>query len=199
MRTVTVMIAGLLLGTAAQGQTRDFRSGMGPGIGYSGAIPHAELGVGAFHFVRSRVGVFAEAKMTVGTLKDHVYYCPPAITTCDVSWVMSERNDLHVRSKSEWRAFNAGAVYGLTRELAIFLGAGAAREKRFDEFFDDATDEEQERVTEDGSYYVPDSAHSGWRVQFVSGVAFRAGPRLAARFGFESAVKGASISLYIVP
>jgi hypothetical protein len=53
-------------------------------------------------------------------------------------------------------------------------------------------------VTVDGHYYVGDDAAEGWQAQIVTGVLFRAGRSVAFRFGYETAVKGGSLGVYLM-
>ena len=193
-----VALAGPITPLVAQGP-KTFRSGMNLGAGYVGVIPEAVVGGGAFYFFgTSGIGVFADAKMTPGSLKKHENYCPQAISVCSVSWVESERNDFRLRVADEWLGFNVGAMYTLTPQLAVLGGAGLVRLRRFNEYFDDV-DDPALRVTPTGNYYVDDEAGSGWKPQGVIGLMLRAGPSLAIRFGVESAIKGGSVGVYIVP
>lgn len=199
------LLTALLLAAAApvDAQTprpsRAFGSGMKYGIGYSAAIPEAVLGVGGFAFLgESRLGLFADAKITVPSLSNDDYYCPPAINPCTVDFVEENRNDNELQVIDEWLAFNGGVMYAVTPELAFLGGVGIVRKTQFREFFHDEIDP-AERVTPTGGYYVDDDAGSGWEPQAVFGALFRAGARLAFRVGYETAPGGMSVGAYIVP
>ena len=199
------LLAAITIATAVaplDAQTRPsraFGSGMRYGFGYTAAVPEAVLGAGGFAFLgESRVGVFADFKLTVPSLTGDDDHCPPALTFCTIDFVTSERNDAELQTIDEWMLFNGGAMVAITPELVVMGGAGIARRTRFREFFHDEQDP-SERITPTGGYYVDDDDGSGWEPQFVGGVMFRAGPRLAFRFGYETAPGGMSIGAYIVP
>jgi hypothetical protein len=200
------LLAALALAAAVaplDAQTRParaFGSGMRYGFGYTAAVPEAVLGAGGFAFFGdSRFGVFTDFKLTMPRLTGDDNYCPPQIaSTCTVDYVIAERNDAEIRIADDWLLFNGGAMYAVTPELVVMAGAGIARRSTYREFFHDEQDA-AERITPTGGYYVDDDDGSGWEPQFVGGVMFRAGPRLAFRFGYETAPGGMSIGAYIVP
>jgi hypothetical protein len=198
-------VAALLLTTAAlplQAQTqpaRAFGSGMRFGAGYAGAIPEALVGVGAITFFGdSRVGAFADWKMTLPSITNDDIYCPEGINPCTVAFVNGERNDQEVRIVDEWLAFNAGVMYAITPEFAFMGGGGIVRQSTYREFFHSEADPAQ-RITETGGYYVDDEDEGGWVPQAVVGLLLRAGNRLAFRFGYETAPGGMSLGAYIIP
>lgn len=177
--------------------SRNFQDAALTGIGYNGALPDAQLGAGLFRFIGRGIGVFANAHMTSGSLKDNVNYCPEALQTCDIGWVVSERNDQQIRAKDEWLAVNAGGMFALSRELAVMIGGGAARATRYVEFLDDESDPEL-RITPTGSYYVDDELNSKWKPQVVAGALFRAGRSLAFSGGYETALNSVSVGVYLM-
>jgi len=176
---------------------RDFRDGMRTGIGYAGAMPDAIIGLGLFHFVGDRpIGLFADWKITaLSGIREDDEYCPTGIAECTASWVLAERNDQHLDDRKEWRAFNAGIAYALTPDFAVLLGGGLARETRFQQFFDNNTDQVQ-RLTDSGAYYVDDDIAPAWTGQAVLGVLLRAGRSLAFRVGYETAIGGLGLGAY---
>lgn len=202
----SVLIAAFVLAAAVaplDAQTprpsRAFGSGMNYGIGYTAALPEAALGAGGFAFFGdSRLGVFADFKITVPSLSGDQFYCPAPVNPCTVDFVEANRNDAELQIIDEWMVFNGGAMYAITPELAVLLGAGIVEKTRFREFFHDEQDP-AERITPTGGYYVDDEEGSGWEPQFVGGVLFRAGRRLAFRIGYETAPGGMSVGAYIVP
>lgn len=176
---------------------RDFRSGIRTGVGYSGVMPDAMLGLGAFHFLADLpVGIFADFKTTSfsGTASNDGY-CPAGIDVCTNSWVLAERNDQHIEQTSEWLIVDAGIVYSLTPEFALLLGGGLARETRFQEYFDDNEDGAQ-RVTDSGAYFVDDDVGPSWKAQGVGGFLLRAGRTLAFRLSYETAIGGLGLGAY---
>jgi hypothetical protein len=181
----------------AQSGATNFTTDPATGFGYSGAVPYAEIGVSAFHLLgRAGLGVFADAKMTLGSVQDHVDYCPPAVTTCDVSWAESNRNDLFVRDVDEWLIFNAGLIRAVTRELAVMGGAGMAKRARFREYYDDVS--VGDPITPNRGYYVDYSQFDGWVANFVVGALFRVHRHAAIRIGYETAPGGLSLGGYLV-
>jgi hypothetical protein len=202
----SLLIAALALAAGAgplDAQTprpaRAFGSGMKYGIGYTAAVPEAVLGLGGFAFFgESRLGAFADFKITVPSLSNDDFYCPAPIDPCTVDFVEANRNDNELQVIDEWMLFNGGVMYAVTPELAFLAGAGIVRKTVFREFFHDEQDP-AERITPTGGYYVDDDEGSGWEPQFVGGVLFRAGPRLAFRIGYETAPGGMSVGAYIVP
>jgi hypothetical protein len=202
---VAALLALILLppsASAVAAQTaptqRDFVSGMRTGIGYTGVMPNAILGIGAYHFVAERpFGVFVDVKTTaLSGIANNETYCPAGIDVCTNSWVLAERNDQHIEQASEWLAFDAGIVYALTPQFAILAGGGLVRETRFQEYFDDNEDGAQ-RVTNSGSYFVADDAEPVWSAQGVAGVLLRAGRRIAFRVGYETAISGLGFGAYL--
>lgn len=176
---------------------RDFNAGLRTGVGYSGVMPDAILGIGAYHLFRGPMGVFADLKATaISGIRHDDEYCPPAITQCTAGWVVSERNDQLVNDPREWLAFNAGIVYAFTPEFALLLGGGMARESRFREYFDDNVDPDL-RVTFSGAYFVDDDVGPEWKPQAVGGVLLRAGRNLAFRVSYESAIGGLGVGAYV--
>lgn len=177
-------------------QTRDFRTGMSTGIGYTAALPDVHAGVGAWHmFGGTPFGIFADAKMTVGSLRDEPTYCPPEFTSCTVEFVEeSARNDVFIRDDDEFRIINAGAMYAVTPEFVFMLGAGAAQKRTIREYFD----EEEEPITETGQFFVDHSTDPSTEIQAVAGMLIRAGNNLAFRFGYETAPGGMSLGGYFI-
>ena len=197
------ILVALLVNAQLEAQTplpaRDFRTGMRTGVGYTGAMPDALFGVGVFHLVADRpIGVFADWKMTTFSgIRNDDEYCPSTFAECTNLWVLEQRNDQHVGDAREWLAFNAGIVYALTREFSILLGGGLARETLFQQYFDDNEDQVQ-RVTDSGSYYVDDDLPPEWKAQAVGGFLVRAGRSLAFRIGYETAIGGLGFGAYFV-
>jgi hypothetical protein len=199
-RVLCVLIAPVLLcaaPVAAQGPGAGFTTDHATGFGYTGAVPRAEIGVGAFHLLGwNRLGVFADAKMTLGSVRDNVDYCPPAVTTCDVEWAESNRNDLFVRDIDEWLIVNAGLIRAVTPELALMAGGGAARRMRFREYYDDVAIGDP--ITPNRGYFVDDPRFDGWVTNFAVGAMFRVHRHAALRFGYETAPGGLSLGGYLL-
>jgi hypothetical protein len=179
-------------------EQRDFRSGIRTGVGYSAVLPPAVYGLSAFHFAGSRpVAVFADVRVTaLSGIRNDDTYCPAGIAECTNAWVLAHRNDQHVDEATEWLAFNAGLGYALTPEFAVLLGAGMARKTLFQQFFDETTDGAV-RLTDDGSYYVEDDRAPSWKPQAVIAMLMRGGRNLAFRLGYETALGGLELGVYI--
>lgn len=173
---------------------RDFHSGMRTAIGYSGALPAAAAGVGVWNMVSTQFGIFADAKMTPTSRRDHAMHCPPTLTPCTVAQVEAERNDLIIRDDDEYVIFNAGGMYAITREFMFMLGGGLARTRSVREYFDESEDP----ITETGQYFVDHQPDPETTLQLVAGMMIRAGDRLAFRFGYETAPGGMSLGGYFV-
>lgn len=191
---LAVLLLGLTGGSLAA-QARTFGAGMNTGIGYTAAFPDVHAGVGVWHFFGvSPFGIFADAKTTVGTLRDEPTYCPAVISPCTVDFVQTQRNDLFIRDQDEYRIVNAGAMYAITPEFAFMLGAGAAQKRSIREYFD----EEEDPITETGQFFVDHDPDPSTHIQAVVGMLIRAGDRLAFRFGYETAPGGMSLGAYFI-
>jgi hypothetical protein len=178
---------------------RDFHSGMAWGIGYSGTIPEAYFGAGGWHLLRgNRFGVFADGKVTLPTFTAHDNYCPPSLQECSITWVQQNRNDFDLRDENEWLIFNVGGLYAFYPEFALMLGGGMARLRRVREYVDPEEDPDI-RITPEGNYFVPHFAEPSWTAQAVVGLLMRAGNRLAFSFGYETAPRGMTIGVFIIP
>jgi hypothetical protein len=184
-------------------ETRDFHQGIRFGAGYAAVYPDAALGVSAFMNVPSRrFGIFADAKMTPGTVQDEPNFCPPPtrppnLPRCTVETVQFEWPiDFPLRDVKEFLIFNAGGFYSITDEFAILLGAGWVRRHDFREFTEMVPDDEDWRVSETGAYYAPYTEEGVWGAQGVLGLLFRAGNHLVFRFGVETEPSGIAVGIY---
>jgi hypothetical protein len=180
---------------AVEGQLRrDFHSGMRTAIGYSGVLPDAVAGVGVWNMVAGPFGVFADAKMTPTSRRDHAMHCPPVLETCTVEYVESQYIHNIIRDDDEYMIFNVGGMYAITPEFMFMLGGGAARTRTVREYFDEA----EEPITETGQYFVDHQAEPETELQLVAGMMIRAGDRIAFRFGYETAPGGMSLGGYFI-
>ena len=184
-----------LLGQIAPRRT--FEQGMRTGIGYTGAIPDAAVGVGAWHlFGSGRFGVFADAKTTFPSKRDSGDYCPDELTSCTVPDIEAERGfDIKLREIDEYLLFNLGGVITVSPEVAFLVGAGPVRHSRIREYYDGSTGADF-LITEDGSFYVPHDPPSSWSAQVVVGTLIRLGNRIVLRFGYERGPGGISFGGY---
>lgn len=195
--------AALLLFTAAPAMEAraqslpSFRASNTTGVGYSGLFPAAIMGVGAWQlFGSTGLGVFTDVKLTVPRITSDESYCPPSVAECSIDWVRAERTrTVPVRDKTDWLIINAGAVYALTPEFAIMVGAGRARRheyRLYDEY------EEIEPLTRQLSYFVPTRSEPEWETQLAGGLLIRAGRFVAFHFGYETVPKAVRAGIYIV-
>jgi hypothetical protein len=191
------------LGAQLAQEVRDFHQGMRFGIGYAAVYPDAALGASAFmNFPARRFGLFADVKMTPGTVQDEPSFCPPPtrppnLDRCTVETVQFEWPvDFQLRDVNEFLIFNAGGFYSITDEFAILLGAGWVRRHDFREFTEMVPDDEDWRVSDTGAYYAPFTEEGVWGAQGVLGLMFRAGNNLVFRFGVDTEPSGFAVGIY---
>lgn len=194
-----LLVAALSLGpvaseAAAQNAPRNFQFGFSTGVGYSGVVDSALLGVGVIQMLGpdrmgGSWGLFADAKMRTGSLtRDPFFY-----EDWTPDFVEENFNDRWVKDEDEFVLLNAGLVRALTPELALLAGVGAANRNRIREYFDLSPDRERSDV---GSYFVEVPDQSGWEPSAVVGALLRLGPGVVVRFGYESAPGGFSVGGY---
>lgn len=199
----------LALAWAAEGEAqveleRTFGDGLRGGVGYTAVMPDAMLGVGGFYMPQGRRwGLFVDAKRTGSSVTGRSDYCPPParppnLESCTAAAVGEEWNDVLVKTLEEHSIVNAGGVIPLTDEFAILLGVGVARSREIHEFAEMVGVDEDWRVSDNGSYFAPVDVDARQRIQGVAGMLFRAGDRLAVRFGYETAPGGISVGAYLV-
>jgi hypothetical protein len=180
----------------AQAPVRDFRSDHRFGIGYSGSAPDALAGAGVWYLNGPRrLGVFFEGRTTLPAPSRHANYCPAALPRCEREWVQQNRDDHFLRDHEEWLAFNAGALYAVSREFALKVGAGVGRLRQVTEFIDDS-ELVEDRLTLEGNYFVP--FDEATKLQAVIGGILRAGDRIAFSIGYETALKGMSVGAFVM-
>ena len=160
----------------------DWRSVPHFGIGYMGGAPHAILG-GTAYIVRPWLGGF-------GLLVDfHISH---------QSWEGDEEftnaitrdearafGDTETRTNEHWAVFNVGVIRPLTRDFALFGGAGIGRAKQYREYFDGSGTRGV-----GGHYRINDEDASGNHINVVGGGLFRFGEHLNFHFGAERAPAG---------
>jgi hypothetical protein len=193
-----------LAGQMGRGVERDFSQGMTSGIGYSGVLPDAMLGVGAWRlFPELGFGLFVDAKRSSGSVEGLENYCPPAtrppnLERCTVETVQRQWPvDFPLRDVEEYRIVNAGVIRPLTSTFAILGGVGAARRHVFREFTEMIPDDEDWRVSDYGAYYAPLTEAPEWGIQGVVGILLRAGNHLVFRAGYETAPGGFGVGVYL--
>jgi hypothetical protein len=151
------------------------------GMGYSAVIPEANMGVGLFYFpASSKVGFFADAKMTPRSLRDQPGFLGHVNPI--------EVRDPLLRTTNEWRVLNAGIALPLNPDFVILLGGGAAHLREILEFVD---------LAGEFSYLGEDPSRTGWRSNAVLGLMIRGGREIGFRFGLESAPRKLSVGVYL--
>ena len=195
-RILVSLVAGTLLLPLAelQGQRRgvpDLRNASYLGLGYVGNIPDAMVG-GAILALTPKVfggaGLYADVKFSPTTPARAEEYD----STITVDQADNQYADLLVVEESAWVTVNLALVYAVTAELALYAGAGYARENHYRQYFDDA----QIRGLE-GFYWIRDPAASGGRVNALGGVLLRAGRHVAFQMGLEAQPRGADVGVMI--
>lgn len=208
---VATAVIGFLLATASTAVAqapRDFHSGIETGIGFSGVLPDAMAGVGAWRlFPGLGFGVFVDAQITPTDIRGESTYCParvspPNTPVCTVGAVEDDSglalNYRHpILDGDEFLILNAGGVLPLTGEFALMLGAGMARHHAYREFTEIPTELEEFQVSPTGAYFAPFTARPEWTLQGVAGMLFRAGDHFVARFGYSTATSGLGVGLYV--
>jgi hypothetical protein len=101
--------------------------------------------------------------------------------------------DIPFRDDSAWATVNLAAVRGITEELAVYLGGGAAWRTIYSQFFDE-TGERGEL----GHYWVKDEDRSQVHANILAGAFFRMGNRLVFQFGAETAPAGFSAGMHLL-
>lgn len=149
------------------------------GLGYMAGAPHALLG-GTAYVMRPWVGglgFYADFHTSHRTWEGDEEFT----TELTVQQARSF-GDLEMRTVEHWMVLNVGVIRPLTRELAIFGGAGLARERFYREYFDGS-------LTRGfgGHYRISDESESGTRLNLTGGAVFRFGSSLNFHFGVESA------------
>lgn len=176
-----------------------FLSGPRFGVGYHGVIPDALAGAGVWYLSGPRrFGVFVDGKVTLPNPADHRNYCPATLDVeCNVTSVEARYNHWHLKDDTHWLAVNAGGMYAFSREFALMLGGGMARRNVYREYIDDEDDDDL-RLTWEGNYIVPVEPRDEWVAQLSIGGLIRAGNRVAFSVGYETAVAGMTIGLFVV-
>ena len=119
-RVAAVVALAMVPASMLSAQMGDFRRETTRGIGYSGSIPDAKVGIGAWQFFgASRIGVFVDAKTTLPSREKHENYCPSGLGECTVEWVETNRNDLQLDSEDEYTMINGGAMYAHGQQFAV--------------------------------------------------------------------------------
>lgn len=173
-RMMALLLSGtfLLRGTPLAAQrfgVTDLRNAAHLGIGYVANFPNAFAGAAILAIspkVLGGAGLYADVKFSPSSPAGAVEYLP-TVTVDQAENVYGDRLFLQ---RSAWFTANLAAVYAVTRELALYAGAGYSREHHYREYFDNS----QTRGLA-GFYWVYDAAASGTRINALGGVLLRAG------------------------
>ena len=135
-------------------------------------------------------GVYADVKFTTSSPGSDPYYLS------DITVLQAEATfgDRFLWEQSDWLSINFALVYALSRELAVYGGAGYTRERRYRQYFDDSESRGQL-----GFYWVSDSAASGNRVNVLGGAFFRLGQAVMLQTGVEAQPTGATVGVMFFP
>ena len=197
--TVLLALATLTLPgreVRAQGQRPlipDMQNSSRVGVGYVANIPNTFLGFTALGMTPKLfggAGVYADVKFTTSSPGSDPYYLS------DITVLQAEATfgDRFLWEQSDWLSINFALVYALSRELAVYGGAGYTRERRYRQYFDDLESRGQL-----GFYWVFDSAASGNRVNVLGGAFFRLGQAVMLQTGVEAQPTGATVGVMFFP
>lgn len=197
LAAAAVLMATMAGGAAAQGRAiSNPDNPMKTGIGYHGVFPVAKLGIDAWHFIgATRFGVFANAKATFPTWRSKSHYCPETLESCSTEDVRDTGGSiLYLRDRTDWMLLNAGAMYALSPDFALRVGAGVARRRPVAEFVD-----ESHEVIANSTFLVP-YPNDRWDVQYVGSILLRVSNSLALTFGYETEPRGLALGAsYVLP
>ncbi len=171
----------------------DMRNSSRVGVGYAVNIPNTFVGLTALGMTPKLfggAGLYADVKFTTSSTSSDPYYIS------DISVLQAEATfgDLFFDDQSDWLSINFALVYAVSRELAVYGGAGYTRETNYREYFDDSGTR-----GEMGFYWISDSEASGNRVNLLGGAFIRAGRSIMFQMGVESQPKGVTIGIMFFP
>jgi hypothetical protein len=197
---LAVAIAVLLLSpSVASAQRRrfevpDLRNTPYLGLGYVASIPDAFVGIAAMGLtpkILGGAGLYADVKFSPTSPGNDPEY-DPTITVNQAAVVFADR---FYTEKSSWMVVDVALVYAVTKELAVYGGAGYAREHHYQQYFD-AT---QTRGFE-GFYWVADPVNSGNHVNALGGLLLRAGRYVLFQMGVGAQPRGPDVGvMFSVP
>lgn len=155
------------------------------GVGYVASIPYAHVGFDLLTLtpkVLGGAGLYADVKFTPSSPSHEPYYDP----TITVDQAQNQFGDFLVEQRSVWVSANLAVVYAVTKELAVYAGAGYSTEHHYQEYHDDT-----ETRGLQGFYWIPDPAASGHRVNALGGVFLRASRYMLFQAGVGARPRGA--------
>ncbi len=180
-------------GTALRAQpVPDLKNSTYLGVGYTVSIPNVFVGITALGLtpaVLGGAGLYADVKFTHNSPGGDPYYRDDiSVEDAEVTY-----GDQLYRTQDAWLTVDLALVYSLSRDFAVYVGGGYAKEEQYREYYDD----QQERGNL-GFYWVLDEAASGTRVNVLGGALFRASRYVLFQVGMESrpgVMVGAMITL----
>lgn len=188
----SLVLASLLLCSAGlHAQARrplvpDLRNAPHVGVGYLANIPNTALGfsvLGTTPKLFGGAGLHANVKLTTGSPGDSPHFLPAV----SVEQAELDFGDQFFQDESDWLTINLALVYAINGSLAVYGGAGYAKEDRYREYFDDL-----ETRGDNGFYWVSDPDGSGTRVNVLGGMFFRLAKAVFFQLGAETAPPGAN-------
>ncbi|HEX7049183.1 MAG TPA: hypothetical protein VF188_03140 [Longimicrobiales bacterium] len=169
----------------------DFQTSAYWAVGYAVNAPTQLMGFSTVIFSPGLAhwGVYADYKRTLDSPEDGDEY-DGSVTP---SQAINDFNDRRTDDESVWTTVNVGIVRVLTGDLAVYAGAGYAREEAYEQYFDDQRDRGVF-----GYYWVKDDAGSGNRLNLLAGAWLRATPGVLFQFGAETAPRGFTVGAALV-
>jgi hypothetical protein len=167
----------------------DFAAGSGWMAGYVANAPHQLAGIGTWIMPRGvrGWGLYLDAKLAVESPARQTFLRG---VTPDEAEAMG---DTYFKTSSAWTSVNIAAVRGLSRELAVYLGAGHSWQTVYLQYVDDTGER-----GEFGQYWVEDETQSSTFPNVLGGVFFRLANRVVFQFGAESAPAGVTAGMHLL-
>jgi hypothetical protein len=177
---------------AAQGAP-SLRNSSRIGVGYVANIPNTFLGFSALamtYKLFGGAGLYVDFKTTTTDHRsDPDYLTGVTIEDAELTYA-----DLLYTEESEWLSVDVALVYAVTPDLALYGGAGYARERHFRQYFDDSVPPER---GEFGFYWIDDPEGSGDRVNVLGGVLFRLTKYALFQLGGEMQPPGVTVGVIL--
>ena len=184
--------AGMVLGNhVLHAQDLNLKSTFHVGIGYVANIPATFLGFSTFVLspkILGGTGIYADFKRTTGSPSKSRYYLP-GVSVADAEITYGDQLYLE---KSDWTTVNAGLLYAVTKEFALYGGLGYSRERHYRQYYD-----QSETRGELGYYWIADPEASGKRVNAMGGSLIRITRFALFQIGAEARPAGANVGLAI--
>ena len=162
------------------------------GVGYVASIPDALVGFDVITLTPKLLGgagLYADVKFTTTSPTRESYYD----STITVAQAENQFGDFLIDERSVWVTINVAAVYAVTKELALYGGAGYSREHHYREYYDDTRTRGLA-----GFYWIPDAGASGNRVNVLGGLLVRAGQYIVFQAGLGARPRGAEAGVPVM-